>query len=256
MWQVVKSNSALMDPKVLKTTVKKVKFAKGTKRGKRSVSATIVSGEGTSGPPLPINNGTETIVPTRYIGMESTPPPVRDLARSVTLSEFNHAGWFHDRYIAGTDWVRAWVNRFGLDMAIMRHPSRVEIELKNIIVIMPEDQSPERWVVEIGCNSSEKIPYIIDIAGKPLEPLCICTRYNKRRCRISFERVYPQKRNWSMVALQTEYHTYVTTHPYCDTQIGMGQGMMDKIKRRQQMHVGGTWPVADNPVSMAARKML
>ena len=97
MWQVVKCSSALKDPTVLKKTVKKVKFAKGTKRGRRKASATVVSGEGASDPPLP-NNGNETIVPARYTGMESAPPPVRDLARSVTLSEFNHAGWFHDRY--------------------------------------------------------------------------------------------------------------------------------------------------------------
>ena len=81
--------------------------------------------------------------------MEMAPPPVRDLARSVTLSEFNNAGWFHDRYIAGTSWVKAWVDRFGLDMAIMRHPLKVEIELKNNVVIIPEFPSPERWVIEI-----------------------------------------------------------------------------------------------------------
>jgi hypothetical protein len=32
--------------------------------------------------------------------------------------------------------------------------------------------------------------------------------------------------------------------------------MMDLIKRRQQMHVAGTWPVANTPLSMATRKML
>ena len=92
MWQVVKCNSALKNPTVLKKTVKKVKFAKGTKRGRRKASAMVISGEGTSEPPLPINNGNETIVPARYTGMEMAPPPVRDLARSVTLNEFNHAG--------------------------------------------------------------------------------------------------------------------------------------------------------------------
>ena len=98
----------------------------------------------------------------------------------MTLSEFNHAGWFHDRYIAGTDWVKAWVNRFGLDMAVLRHPSRVELELKNTIVIMPEEQKPERWMVTVGCNSSDRIHYVIDVAGKLLESLCICTKYNDR----------------------------------------------------------------------------
>jgi len=235
--------------------VKKVKFAKGTKRGRRKASATVVSGEGASNPPLP-NNGNETIVPARYTGMEMAPPPVRDLARSVTLSEFNHAGWFHNRYIAGTNWVKAWLDRFGLDMAIMRHPSKVEIELKNNVVIMPEFPSPERWVIEIWCNNSEKIPYFLDIAGVPLEPICICTRYNDRRCRISFQRLYLPKINYTVVALQTEYHTYITTKPYQDTQVGMGQGMMDQIKRRQQMHVAGTWPVANTPLSIATRKML
>ena len=90
----------------------------------------------------------------------------------------------------------------------------------------------------------------------PLEPICICTRYNDRRCRISLQRLYPPKMNYMVMALQTEYHTYVTTKPYQDTQSGMGQGMMDQIKRRQQMHVAGTWPVANTPLSIATRKML
>ena len=51
MWRVVKCTSAFKDPKVLKKTVKKVKFAKGTKRGRRKASATVVSGEGASNPP-------------------------------------------------------------------------------------------------------------------------------------------------------------------------------------------------------------
>ena len=43
LWQVVKSNSALMDPRVLKTTVKKVKFVKGTKRGRMQCEVTARS---------------------------------------------------------------------------------------------------------------------------------------------------------------------------------------------------------------------
>jgi len=255
MWQVVKSNSTLMDPKVLKTTVKKVKFAVGTKKGRRRASATVVSGDGTCNHPPP-NNGNETIVPTRYTNMDTAPPPVRNLAHSVTLSEFNHTGWFHDRFLAGTSWVKSWVDRFGLDTAIMRHPYKVEFELKNNIVIMPEFPSHEQWVIEIGCDNSEKVSYFLDTAGVPLEPLCICTRYNDRRCRIAFQRLSPQKYSYTVVALQLEYHTFITAKPYQDTQVGLGQGMMDLIKRRQQMHVAGTWPVANTPLSMATRKML
>jgi hypothetical protein len=91
--------------------------------------------------------------------MDSAPLPIRNLAHGVTLSEFNHAGWFHDRYLAGTNWIRAWVERFDLDTAIMRHPYKVEFELKNNIVIMPEFQSPEQWVIEISCENSEKVSY-------------------------------------------------------------------------------------------------
>jgi len=43
MWQVVKCNSALKDPTVLKKTVKKVKFAKGTKRGRMQCEVTARS---------------------------------------------------------------------------------------------------------------------------------------------------------------------------------------------------------------------
>ena len=126
-----------MDPKVLRTTVKKVKFAIGTKKGRKKASATVVSGDGIRNH-APPNIGNETMVPARYTSMDSAPLPVRDLAHGVTLSEFNHAGWFHDRYLAGTSWVKAWVDRFGLDTAIMRHPYKVEFELKNNVVIMPE----------------------------------------------------------------------------------------------------------------------
>ena len=257
MWQVVKDNSALMDPKVLKTTVKKVKFAVGTKKGKckRKASATVVSGDGIGNHPPP-SRVNETMVPERYINMDSAPPPIRDLANGVTLSEFNHAGWFHDRYIAGTNWIKAWAERFGLDTAIQRHPYKVEFELKNIIVIMPEFQSLEQWMIEITSENSEKVSYFLDSAGAPLEPLCVCTRYNDRKCRLAFQRLFPNKPSYTVVALQLEYHTFITARPYEETTIGLGQGMMDLIKRREQLHLSGTWPVANTPLSMATRRAL
>jgi len=255
MWQVVKDNSALMDPKVLKTTVKNVKFAVGTKKSRRKASATVVSGDGIANHPPPVKVN-ETIVPARYINMDSAPLPVRNLADSATLSEFNHAGWFHDRYLAGTSWIKAWAERFGLDTAIQRHPYKVEFELKNNIVIMPEFPSPEQWVIEISCENSEIVSYFLDVGSVPLEPLCICARYNDRRCRLAFQRLRPNKTGYTVVALQLELHTFITTMPYQDTQIGLGQGMMDLIKRRQQMHVAGTWPVSNTPLSIATRKML
>ncbi len=171
MWQVVKDNSALMDPKVLKTTVKKVKFAVGTKKGRRKASATVVSGEGIFDHPPP-SKANETIVPARYINMDSAPPPVRNLADGATLSEFNHAGWFHDRYLAGTSWIKAWAERFGLDTAIQRHPHKVEFELKNNIVIMPEFPSPEQWVIEITSENSDLVYYFLDVGSVPLVSLC------------------------------------------------------------------------------------
>jgi hypothetical protein len=255
MWQVVKDSSALMDPKVLKTTVKKVKFAVGTKKGRRRASATVVSGDGIGNHPPP-SRVSETMVPERYTSMDSAPPPIRNLANGVTLSEFNHAGWFHDRYLAGTSWIKAWAERFGLDTAIWRHPYKVEFELKNNIVIMPEFQSHEQWVIEISCENSEKVSYFLDSAGAPLEPLCVCTRYNDRKCKLAFQRLYPNKPGYQVVALQLEFHTFITARPYEDTTIGLGQGMMDLIKRRQQLHVAGTWPVANTPLSMATRKIL
>jgi len=255
MWQIVKSNSAPMDPKVLKTTVKKVKFALGTKKDRRKASATVVSGEGIANHPPPVKV-TETIVPARYINMDLAPFPVRNLADGATLSEFNHAGWFHDRYLAGTSWIKAWAERFGLDTAIQRHPYKVEFELKNNIVIMPEFQSPEQWVIGISSENSDLVSYFLDVGSVPLEPLCVCARYNDRRCRLSFQRLQPNRTGYTVVALQLELHTFITTMPYQDTQVGLGQGMMDLIKRRQQMHVTGTWPVSNTPLSIATRKIL
>jgi len=255
MWQIVKSNSAPMDPKVLKTTVKKVKFALGTKKDRRKASATVVSGEGIANHPPPVKV-TETIVPARYINMDLAPFPVRNLADGATLSEFNHAGWFHDRYLAGTSWIKAWAERFGLDTAIQRHPYKVEFELKNNIVIMPEFQSPEQWVIGISSENSDVVSYFLDVGSVPLEPLCVCARYNDRRCRLSFQRLQPNRTGYTVVALQLELHTFITTMPYQDTQVGLGQGMMDLIKRRQQMHVTGTWPVSNTPLSIATRKIL
>ena len=255
MWQVVKDNSVPMDPKVLKTTVKRVKFAAGTKGGKRKASATVVSGEGIANHPPPAK-ANETIVPPRYINMDWAPLPVRNLAGPATLNEFNHAGWYHVRYLAGTSWIKEWAERFGLDTAIQRHPHKVEFELKNNIVIMPEFPSPEQWVIEITSENSDLVYYFLDVGSVPLEPLCVCERYNDRKCRLAFQRIIPNKAHYTVVALQTELHTYVTTMPYQETQVGLGQGMMDLIKRRQQMHMAGSWPVSNTPLSIATRKIL
>ncbi len=72
-------------------------------------------------------------------------------------------------------------------------PYKVEFELKNIIVIMPEFQSHEQWMIEITSENSDKVSYFLDSAGAPLEPLCVCTRYNDRKCRLAFQRLYPYK---------------------------------------------------------------
>jgi len=174
--------------------------------------------------------------------MDWAPLPIRNLAGPATLNEFNHAGWFHVRYLAGTSWIKEWAERFGLDTAIQRHPHKVEFELKNNIVIMPEFPSPEQWVIEITSENSDLVYYLLDVGSVPLEPLCVCERYNDRKCRLAFQRLFPNKPSYTVVALQLELHTYITTMPYQETQVGLGQGMMDLIKRRQQMH--SSWHTA------------
>jgi hypothetical protein len=105
---------------------------------------------------------------------------------------FDQERWFAERYSAGTEWVRTWTFRFGIDAMVQRHHSTLSFEIKTMILFAPRQNLPEDWIIEVDGGNEQKLVKPIPIGAFPMDMLCLCRWYNNRRARVTIMLANPR----------------------------------------------------------------